>query len=503
MAPAGHAPQYVPVISQLHFSTSTHSPKSLTPRTWVINVKSLAISLLPIGPSASNTLALTQHHRKMARFDAGNMVVQIFLTALGAMKIAIMPPVNVYQSPGPPKNSCGRRIITSQLKGSKKAWYALGTARDIFERDIEPCIWAAVRNTEPGDADIYYQLYMIGKQPDTSRPTLMICCEVSQVRVEVESSIRQNGILNQHPEFDLQTSSLLLELPAPIRLLGGHQRMESSPDPNDTKAPEDLQTSGNQIYLPAPIDLLSGHQRMGSLGCLITNLDASGRQRFSTGGVVVQVGSTLYQMTATHARDESNPWLGYALLPLESQTTDFNVVRLQKLRLSPRLRVKDVKDIPSRPRKVVAVTGSSGVIHGSLYPEPTYLRPANCFTVQKLYTVELKGVVVQGDCGSVVLDRDTGTLYGHIVRGCPNSGIVYIIPATDIFRGIKKRFGKETITIGRRAKRGFRDRRDVWFWWLFWVSCLVGVVSVLLSLVQLCISLKSILKQSQDGFQTS
>ncbi|KAK7978481.1 PNG1 with de-n-glycosylation function (n-glycanase) [Apiospora saccharicola] len=235
------------------------------------------------------------------------MIFKTIIRALDAVLNISPPPANDRQNIGPPEESCGREIITTQLRGLKKAWYALGAALEIFERDIEPRISAA---------------------PETSRPTIVVCCEVPQVRDEVESSIRQHGILNQYPEFGLQTSSQLLELAAPLRTLSGNQQMRSSPVPNDTIAPE------------AP------------LGRRIATLDEKGRHQFSTGGIVLQ------------------------------------------------------------------------------------------------------GVVFQGDCGSVVLEQDTGAFYGHIVRGRPNTGIAYIIAAGDIFRDIKERLGKEPVIIARPLEHG-------------------------------------------------
>jgi peptide-N4-(N-acetyl-beta-glucosaminyl)asparagine amidase len=37
------------------------------------------------------------------------------------------------------------------------------------------------------------------------------------------------------------------------------------------------------------------------------------------------------------------------------------------------------------------------------------------------------------------MDEDNGDLYGHIIAGNPDSGVAYIIPATQVFDRIAKR----------------------------------------------------------------
>ena len=48
---------------------------------------------------------------------------------------------------------------------------------------------------------------------------------------------------------------------------------------------------------------------------------------------------------------------------------------------------------------------------------------------------------VPGDCGSWVVNAETGDIYGHIVAGDPISGLAYIIPAYKVFDDIEFRFG--------------------------------------------------------------
>lgn len=50
---------------------------------------------------------------------------------------------------------------------------------------------------------------------------------------------------------------------------------------------------------------------------------------------------------------------------------------------------------------------------------------------------------VNGDCGTWVLDFDTGNLLGHIISGYSGSQLAYVVPAQQVFRDINDRVGRE------------------------------------------------------------
>ncbi|KAF9632948.1 Transglutaminase-like protein [Lasiodiplodia theobromae] len=58
---------------------------------------------------------------------------------------------------------------------------------------------------------------------------------------------------------------------------------------------------------------------------------------------------------------------------------------------------------------------------------------------QELWSVKLDGIVSEGDCGSIVVNEETGNLEGHIVAGSPGSGNAYIIPAHGVLQDIRRR----------------------------------------------------------------
>jgi hypothetical protein len=80
--------------------------------------------------------------------------------------------------------------------------------------------------------------------------------------------------------------------------------------------------------------------------------------------------------------------------------------------------------------------------------------------------LSLTGVIsaVEGDCGSWIVDRENGQLYGQIVAGHPGSGVGYIIPASQIFESVWQTLG-DALTLpcgssGQRSESVVEAQRD-------------------------------------------
>ncbi|KAJ9607223.1 hypothetical protein H2200_008295 [Cladophialophora chaetospira] len=95
--------------------------------------------------------------------------------------------------------------------------------------------------------------------------------------------------------------------------------------------------------------------------------------------------------------------------------------------------------------RIVCHTASNGPMTGTLDGTPSHIRFPNSHKFRKVYEVQFDGTLAQGDCGSWVLDAETGTLYGHIVAGCERQGIGYLIPACDVFHDVAARLNKESL----------------------------------------------------------
>ncbi|KAK8086116.1 hypothetical protein PG994_001090 [Apiospora phragmitis] len=288
----------------------------------------------------------------------------------------------------------------------------------------------------------------------------MICCTDSRVRNDVESSIRQSGILYVHPEFGLGACALPLQAglgPARTEECDFDGQSDEEEDEEDWEATtrgsltpttspppwaEDHHSeSSNSPYSSQsshPVGLEPTHS-LESLEGHPSELEEPRDRR------EIQVVSL--SLEPTLRGDGLKSKLDYVLLPLGGEPKAMNKIELRDPTRSLNLHVPYAVEMPSRQRRVIAVTGSSGVIHGTLLPGSTYFRRADSATVQKLYAVQLQDAVVEGDCGSAVLDAQSGGFYGHIVGGCPYTETAYIVSAADIFHDLQERFGAGAVLV--------------------------------------------------------
>ncbi|KAF4948155.1 hypothetical protein FGADI_9850 [Fusarium gaditjirri] len=91
---------------------------------------------------------------------------------------------------------------------------------------------------------------------------------------------------------------------------------------------------------------------------------------------------------------------------------------------------KDVKILSSTSR---------GTFTGVMSGTPLYARLPKSILFQDVYNVLLDWPLEAGDCGSWVIDAESGDLYGHIVAGSPDSGAAIVIPFARVFEDIESR----------------------------------------------------------------
>ncbi len=110
-----------------------------------------------------------------------------------------------------------------------------------------------------------------------------------------------------------------------------------------------------------------------------------------------------------------------------------------------------------RDTAILTVTGSSGMLKGTLTGKATSMRLPGRKYFQDVYQVVLEGSLAQGDCGAPVVDRLRGWFYGHIAIGVVGTGIAYIIPANKVMSDIAKRLRVARVT--KPINIGTKDRK--------------------------------------------
>ncbi|KAI0383475.1 hypothetical protein F5Y04DRAFT_250314 [Hypomontagnella monticulosa] len=190
--------------------------------------------------------------------------------------------------------SIGDEIMSSNF-GVRKIWWPCGPALEKFGAEILPEIKAVLRAIDPGDAEIFLGLYMIGRKAEAANPVIMIYCPNKIIRNRVESHIRASGVLTRHRGFGLGATSLPIGASAPLRLLAGNAvdddayatvRIHEPQQPRYTEPQESvasvLETPkiGRRLYILKAGSNISSH--------------------YSTGGVVLDVAGSHFQLTVAH-----------------------------------------------------------------------------------------------------------------------------------------------------------------------------------------------------------
>ncbi|PQE08748.1 Ankyrin repeat protein [Rutstroemia sp. NJR-2017a BVV2] len=144
--------------------------------------------------------------------------------------------------------------------------------------------------------------------------------------------------------------------------------------------------------------------------------------------------------------ETENSDMNYAAVYLLSTNLDYALIELDRehnltpaSEQLPNISLENARKIPSGETDIMTVTGSSGLLFGVLSGRPSYVRLISATTFQEAFTVTIKGPLMPGDSGSIVLNSKTGEVYGHMIVGSTASRIAYIIPAINVLKDLKLR----------------------------------------------------------------
>ncbi|KAL8789111.1 MAG: hypothetical protein Q9195_006977 [Heterodermia aff. obscurata] len=121
-------------------------------------------------------------------------------------------------------------------------------------------------------------------------------------------------------------------------------------------------------------------------------------------------------------------------------------------------------EIATKPdeSKILAVTGTTGLVQGTIFENPYYIKMNGSSKCQEMWPVRLDRDTIPGDCGAWVVNANTGLIYGHIVAGDPVTGMAFIIPAHKVFSDIEHRFGtRPTLSTEQSGAQLATARSDI------------------------------------------
>lgn len=163
----------------------------------------------------------------------------------------------------------------------------------------------------------------------------------------------------------------------------------------------------------------------------------------------VKIGSV-----STRASEGNRPGLDYTLvkIPNPSVSDLVNGIVVPDGNGHRHLAIQSLSTFSTSERRIILVGQDGHVIHGSIMPSTILFKRRGLGDFENLRYVQLDGTVSMGDCGAAVLDAGSGAFCGHLVRGCPGTGVAYIVPAVDTFEDLSRR--------GFQIKLGTPDGKD-------------------------------------------
>lgn len=147
------------------------------------------------------------------------------------------------------------------------------------------------------------------------------------------------------------------------------------------------------------------------------------------------------------------------------ENSHYNLVKLSELEIGeasnvvlggdghipPKIEALDVGRVGTEPATVLAVT-PRGPVSGTVLPDVASLRLHGSSQFQTVHAVILSEPSEPGDCGSAVIDAETGSCYGHIILGVEGDVVCYMVPAADTLADIVLNFGRlPSLQLDRRG----------------------------------------------------
>ncbi|OBS19851.1 hypothetical protein FPOA_11576 [Fusarium poae] len=137
--------------------------------------------------------------------------------------------------------------------------------------------------------------------------------------------------------------------------------------------------------------------------------------------------------------DEPSSGLDYALIEVAKPIhCTANKIPPSSFSANGEAEIQNVVTDGPKDVKILSST-SRGTLTGVMSGTPMYARLPNSSLYEYVYSVLLDSRLEAGDCGSWIIDVESGNLYGHIVAGSPDSGAAIVIPFARVFEDIEAR----------------------------------------------------------------
>ncbi|KAI0148957.1 hypothetical protein BJ166DRAFT_601554 [Pestalotiopsis sp. NC0098] len=202
------------------------------------------------------------------------------------------------------ETSCGTEILRENnridIPWWKRMWFARGEVMERFNNEVMPEIEALLQTEDPGYAEYYFSVVMVGVRQTTARPKIIVSCPNRSVRNEVLKIIKDSHIPKTYPGFRYGATGVPLHEPVPSEALDGEAETaitvwndHMSPSPASLPSHHSSRKPGVTSVSSSDCDPLIGRKVFVSNTC-------NDSARFSTGGIVLRIGKEYYQKTVGH-----------------------------------------------------------------------------------------------------------------------------------------------------------------------------------------------------------
>ena len=401
-----------------------------------------------------------------------------------------------------PHLSIGRYITKV---GNVSCWEARGPAREAFI-EIAPRIKGYLdRSIDPISSWVTWSIYMFGKTPKSASPTILFCCDIAAHRKEVRKVILESGLLDGYrgmktghmkraPGFDqlvpLASLASHAEVTTSRAYSGRSNGMKIFVGDSCATVGGTIQigdrfyyTTAAHVFQTTGDDGMADHSMEGEGedddwveidgfdGCdFDIDIDMDGEDESMPDASPIADGQSIsslqpdcpgsaYPTSVSEKIRLFSPFLTSLDEPQLHSGLDYALIEVSHAAHKKQNEIR-------HPRRSKSAEGISGTLKiGSLALEPKEASVL-CITPRGVLTGRLSGttmyscsprsghfqanfnVVVDsplevGDCGSWVVDSETGDLYGHIIAGSPTSGAALVVSFGAIFNDIRLRLDKE------------------------------------------------------------
>lgn len=388
-------------------------------------------------------------------------------------------------------------------------WEATSEALSLFESQLKPAIISFLREhsekAQESGSYLSIPLFMIGKRPEKTKPTVMFISDDKEARKEAFDLVKESGIMAKYPGYELGHSGFekliaLAGSPIPVfstpgESVGSRQvfhfsAADAAQNTRIVAAGNVVSYRGKYMYLTVDHSLDSSHPASPTtaaentnegIDCEITGLgdfdddddDNDEGDDSNLMHVTSRASISVASESGGSERDSSvsgnssegtldapsyfSPTSGtgpepLGLIPLmesciavgstiiRSKELDYALVELGSGVDSAAMHehaipLDDASRIESGPRDaaVVTTTPDGRIVRGALSSSPYHVRLPGRKNFIGAYAVRFSRPLNPGDCGSLVIDVDTGRVFGHVFAGSPTDGLTAIMPASLVF----------------------------------------------------------------------